>query len=130
MTKREAEEHGRMMAALYQNGISTDDADALRRISMTFHRWNENECNGVIQRDEETGIPYWYSSETGRKFGKLPDRDKGAQKRLAAIMAKYPTLTAYEQTDPRGCALYILRPGDVLEGHDVSDCYSRGIAVY
>ncbi len=129
MTKREAEEYGWRLDALRSAGISLDDADALRRISMTFHRWAEHECNGNIQRDEETGIPYWYNSETGRKYGKVADREKGAQKRLAQIMAKYPALRAYEQGDPRGASLYILRPGDVPEGADVSGYYSRGIAV-
>lgn len=36
----------------------------------------------------------------------------------------------YVQTDPRGAALYILRPGDVPEGADPSACYNRGICVY
>jgi hypothetical protein len=31
---------------------------------------------------------------------------------------------------PRGAALYILKPGDVPEGEDVSAWYSRGVAVY
>jgi hypothetical protein len=119
-----------MFAALGRAGITYDDADALRRISMTFHRWNEHECNGNIQRDEETGIPYWHSSEDGKRHGRVQDREKGAQKRLARIMAKYPTLKAYEQGDPRGAALYILRPEDVLPGHEVGSYYSRGIAVY
>ncbi len=39
-------------------------------------------------------------------------------------------LSAYVQTDPRGCALYILRPGDVPDGGDPSSYYSRGISVY
>jgi hypothetical protein len=45
-------------------------------------------------------------------------------------MERYPDLTAYVQTDPRGAALYVLRPGDVPDGADVSAYYSRGIAVY
>lgn len=44
-------------------------------------------------------------------------------------MARYPTLGYYVQGDPRGCALYILRPGDVPEGSTPDCCYSRGIAV-
>jgi hypothetical protein len=60
----------------------------------------------------------------------LPDREKGARKRLAKIMARYPGFAAYVQTDPRGCALYILRPGDISADLDVSSCYTRGIAVY
>jgi hypothetical protein len=58
------------------------------------------------------------------------DREKSARKRLGKLMAKYPGLSAYVQTDPRGVALYILRPGDVPEGGDVDAYYSRGIAVY
>jgi hypothetical protein len=60
----------------------------------------------------------------------VPDREKGARKRIQAILAKYPDLEAYIQGDPRGCALYVLRPGDVPEGEDVSSYYTRGIAVY
>ncbi len=45
-------------------------------------------------------------------------------------MSAYPTLGYYVQGDPRGCALYILRPGDVPEGAEVDRYYSRGIAVY
>jgi hypothetical protein len=39
-------------------------------------------------------------------------------------------LTAYIQGDPRGAALYILRPGDVPEGESADAYYSRGICVY
>ncbi len=45
-------------------------------------------------------------------YSKMPDREKGARKRLAAIMARYPGFAAYVQTDPRGASLYVLRPGD------------------
>lgn len=113
-------------------GVSYDDARALRRISMTLRRWYEHECNGAIQRDGERGdgAPYWHSTYDGRRLYRAPDRERGAEKRLAAIMARYPTLRPYLQTDPRGCSLYILRPGDVPEGRDPDACYSRGIPVY
>lgn len=61
----------------------------------------------------------------------LPDREAGARKRLARIMARYPQLQAYVQGDPRGCALYILRPGDVPQNDQRLDVYySRGLAVF
>ena len=60
----------------------------------------------------------------------IPDRETGARKSLGKIMARYPGLSAYIQGDPRGCALYILRPQDVLEGADVGSYYSRGLPVY
>lgn len=63
------------------------------------------------------------------RYTPIPDREKGARKRLAKILAKYPDLGNYIQGDPRaGCALYVLRPGDVPEGEDVY--YSRGVAVH
>ena len=121
-------------------GISHTDAIALRRIAMTLHRWHELECgtdSGAIERDEKTGRPYWYNANARfvdprdpRAYSPTPDRETGALKRLAAIMSRYPQLSAYVQGDPRGAALYILRPGDVPEGEQAESYYSRGIAVY
>lgn len=113
-----------------------DDALALRRISMTLHRWHELECgtdHGCIERDEKTGKPHWYNPNAPVHMVRvvsIPDREAGALKRLAKIMARYPSLSYYVQTDPRGAALYILRPGDVPAGADVSSYYSRGVAVF
>ena len=59
----------------------------------------------------------------------IADRERGALKRLATIMTRYPGFTAYVQGDPRGCSLYILRPGDVREGASIDSCYSNGIGV-
>lgn len=117
---------------LQEAGISLDDALDLRRIAMTLHRWHELECGvegGGVERDEKTGKCYWYNARTGRRSPHR-DRETGALKRLANIMSCYPKLTSYVQGDPRGAALYILRPGDVPEGADIDGCYSRGIAVY
>lgn len=122
------------------------DAESLRRISMTLHRWHELECGNsndhaswAIERDgdEPDSKPYMVTHPHGRngepmKSRRTPiaDREAGARKRLAAILKRYPGLTAYVQGDPRGCALYILKPGDVPEGADVSSYYSRGLAVF
>lgn len=113
-------------------GISLEDAEALRRIAMQLHRWHELECgtdSGAVERDETTGKTYWLNAMTGRR-SPTPDRETGAKRRLAEIMARYPNLTAYVQGDPRGAALFILRPGDVPAGGDVDAYYNRGIAVY
>ena len=121
------------VAVLQRIGISEDDARALRRISMTLRRWYEHECNGTIQRDEGTGKPrrYWEDSRgVHHKSYVIPDREAGALRRLKAIMARYPSLDYYLQGDPRGCALYVLRPGDVPAREDKGAYYSRGIAVY
>ena len=128
---------------LTRAGIDYADAKALRRISMTLQRWHELECgtgNGQttysIERDGDgpDSKPFMrvqYPSRSGYVDCRWPiaDREIGARNRLAKIMARYPSLGAYVQGDPRGAALYILRPGDVPAGEDVSSYYSRGIAV-
>jgi hypothetical protein len=179
------------------------DAESLRRISMTLHRWHELECGtdaGAIERDQPWAIeraawpaadrvrwwddakwvrksdrrtyddhdkarimdglpttrqwnsadyakanaqgfpsqgawratgcyPRWRYSD-GRMGNTVPDREKGALARLAKIAKRYPSLAFYVQGDPRGCALYVLRAGDVPEGSTADSCYSRGLAVH
>jgi hypothetical protein len=123
-------------------GIDINDAKALRRISMTLRRWHEMECGDsndrmscVIERDEKSGKPFrvvWYHNKLDPTPFRYPvaDRERGALKRLAVIMSRYPNLNTYVQGDPRGCALHILRPGDVPEGKDADAYYSRGVPVY
>lgn len=134
-----------MLSRLQELGILPADRLALRRISMTLHRWHELECNADVQRfvrtrvgkemvyvvAEDSGFPYLVSHNgTKHPYTRIPDREAGALKRLAKIMERYPQLKSYVQTDPRGASLYILRPGDVPEGCEVDSYYSRGIAVY
>ena len=119
-------------AQLARLGINTSHAAALVRASATLHTWHERECNGEIEQDEKTGRWYWWhdSGPRGRMRGsRTSDREAGAIKRINRILVNYPGLSAYIQGDPRGCALYIIRPGDVPEGCDVDGYYSRGIAV-
>jgi hypothetical protein len=152
MNRKEAMRQNHQSDTLQSLGFTADEAESLRRISMTLRRWFELECgdgNGCIERDEETQWTYWLNANTGRRY-RTPDRETGARKRLAKIMgarnARYlvasaewntkhdaPTCTglaAYIQTDPRGAALYIIRPGDIPEGSAVDSCYTRGICVY
>lgn len=128
---------------LLTRGISLEHAVQLRRIAMTLHRWHEMECGdsndygswciargnktgNVFEYDEDNGKPYIeYHSRSANKptYRLIPDREKGALKRLAAIMAHYPSLTAYVQTDPRGASLYV--------GEGLTDSnYNRGVAIY
>jgi hypothetical protein len=84
-----------------------------------------------MERDEDSGQLYWYSSRTGQRrryYGR--DTEKLALNTIKRVMAKHPMLSAYVQGDPRGCSLYILRPGDIPDGCPVDGYYSRGIAVY
>lgn len=124
-----------VMQRLERLGVSYDDAQALRRIAMTLHRWFEIECNGEIDRDEVTGVPYHhYGRGTKGPFltVKAVDRETGARKRLAAILAKYPSLHAYVQTDPRGAALYILTAEQITyyDNKPLDEIYNNGVAVY
>lgn len=147
--------HYDSIATLETLGITYEDAASLRRISMTLHRWHELECGDsndhsswVIVRGEkrpphpadparfhydDNGKPFIerhiHRGSPDARYEAIADREKGALKRLATIMARYPTLTAYVQGDPRGAALYILRPSDVPEGQQANAYYSRGIVV-
>ena len=141
MTKKEAMRRSHQEDTLLGLGFTREEAESLRRISMTLRRWHEHECNGNIQRegDDGEGRPRWHSGGSERGY-LVPDREKGALKRLAKIMnarlyrqPKHDAendLTPYIQTDPRGAALYILRPGDVPAGGSADAYYSRGICVY
>src|SRR3990167_8771332 len=131
-TKREFQERQHYFNALQSLGISYQDCDKLRLISVRLRSWFERECgtdNGCIERDENTQKTYWLNSHSGKRYP-IRDMETGCYKRLAAVMAQYPTLKSYIQGDCRGAALYILRPGDVPEGQDAGGYYSRGICVF
>jgi hypothetical protein len=150
--------------ALQSAGINYEDACALRRISMTLHRWHELECGdgndygswSIVRghkgkgKTTETFRPTFDHDDDGRPYlehhhylhgrGKdyvsytaLADRERGARKRLDAIMARYPGFQSYVQGDPRGCSLYILTPdlmADIVRAmSSVDSMYNRGIAV-
>lgn len=121
-----------MIGRLQNAGVSEQDAWQLRRIAMTLSRWSELECGtdrGCIERDEATGRPFYRYSD-GDRGGFVADRERGALRRLDAIMAKYPGLVSYHQTDPRGASLYILRTADCIPFASIDSYYNRGIAVH
>ena len=142
-TKREILRQLRQQDTLQALGFTYTEANQLRRISMTLQRWYELECGteaGHIERDEETGKPYMVTDwGASRRRYPVADRETGAVKRLQAIIharnirqprAEDPLLSYYLQTDPRGAALYILRPQDVPAGESPAAYYSRGICIY
>ena len=126
-----------MIERLKAAGISESDAFALRRISMTLHRWHELECGDeygrAIERDEKTGKPYM-TYEGPKGYGRsryaVPDRETGALKRLKVLAAKYPDFVPYVQGDPRGASLYMVPKKYLENGQDIDSYYSNGIAVY
>jgi len=160
MTKQEAARRTHMYNALQSLGFTFDECEKLRRISMTLRRWHELECGTgdgqvsvSVERDgdEPNSKPYkriQYPTANGYVDKRYPiaDRETGARKRLGAIVqernrrighykAKHETWSTYAvheyiQGDPRGAALYILRPGDIPEGQAADSCYSRGICIY
>jgi len=140
MTKHELENRHRIYNALQSVGFTFDECEKLRRISMTLHRWHELECGNsnnyaswAIERDEKTEVPYLVThhySQNKPSRRRVADRETGAKKRLAKILESKPGISAYIQGDPRGAALYILRPGDIPEGSEPMTHYNRGICVY
>ena len=142
-TKREFLRQQRQQEVLQGLGFTETEANQLRRISMTLQRWYELECGteaGYIERDEETNKPYMVREYRGKQYRVITaDRETGAIARLEQIvharnirqpLAENPLLSYYLQTDPRGAALYILRPQDVPAGESPAAYYSRGICVY
>jgi hypothetical protein len=138
------------IARLITAGFTANDADALRRIAMTLSNWHELECGtsddykswaivrGSMSKDvfthDDDGRPFIemhpYRGDTRTIYSAIPDRERGALRRLASIMARYPGFASYVQTDPRGNSLYILRPDDLTGGQPIDQIYSRGIGVY
>jgi len=131
MTRTEARRRDAQELALLAMGYTRAEAESLRRASVTLRRWHERECGtdgGCIERDDTTNKPHWNSSWTG-SLTQIRDLETGALRRIARIVGRGPH-TAYIQTDPRGCALYLMRPGDVPEGGDADSYYTRGLAIY
>jgi hypothetical protein len=100
MTKREALRQWEQENRLLDLGFTREEAAALRRISMTLHRWHELECGtgeGQVTRsverdgEEPDSKPYMrvqYPTAHGyvdRKYP-IPDRETGARRRLNAII--------------------------------------------
>ena len=135
MTKTQAIDYARTVDRLCDMGFTRAEAEALFRIERTLRRWFERECGddrGAIERDEKTDKPFyvWWSTDGREHRYAVPDREAGARKRLARIMAEHPTCTAYVQTDPRGCALYIIPLEALADGAKVDSVYNaRGEAV-
>jgi hypothetical protein len=146
MTKREKQRITAQENTLMSLGFTAFEAEKLRRISMTLQRWHELECGidgGCIERDEKTDKPFWRSAYSG-KLSPVADREKGARKRLWHIIGMRNTrewvsqggcmsqveIRPFFQTDPRGAALYLIRPDDKIEGKSVASYYDRGVCVY
>jgi hypothetical protein len=139
-----------LFARLQALGFTYEESAQLRRIEMTLHRWGEQECgdsNSIcsfgIERDETTGKPFKvvsYHHESKTRRYPIADREKGALKRLQAVLdarnLRETTdneagnfIIPHHQTDPRGCALYLLTRADIPAGSSLDSVYTRGLAV-
>ena len=123
-------------------GFSAAETETLLKAERALHRWAEMECGTgddrhtvSVERDEQTGKPfrrvqfYSYAGKWVDRREPCRDMEAAALRRVAAIAEAHPGMSFYHQGDPRGCALYLIRPGDVIEGADVGSYYSRGIAI-
>lgn len=124
----------RFYDTLTRLGFTYEETETLRRAEMTLHRWAERECNGEVEIDDD-GKAYSAFGSLRARY-RVPNREAGARHRVANTLAARnarhdvgDALSAYFQTDPRGCALYVIRPDDVPAGEDVEAYYSRGVAV-
>ena len=133
MTLKEFKRRAALTRTLENLGFDKSQVTALRNISTGLRRWYERECGddrGAIMRDEYTGKPRWHANTHKAMNWPIPDLEAAHLRRLARIMAAHPALSYYLQRDPRGAALYILRPGDVPEGKQADSYYTNGICVY
>lgn len=126
-------ERFQVISNLEKLGFNYLEANDIRRIAMTLSRCDEAECNGDTERDETTGKMYRVYQATSGPNKRYPcaDRERGAERRLAAILANFPDLRSYRQCDPRGASLYIFNPSTLPAGATIDSCYSSfGVAVY
>lgn len=131
------------------------DTDSKAICTQCKHKWygetaethNCPKCGDCAPiRHKATGKPYRcvypHSASCKPRRTPIPDRETGALRRLEKIVrqrnARFferngksfkDAVRAYHQTDPRGCALYIVRNSDLSDGLSIDSCYTRGIAV-
>ena len=135
MNKTELSRRIELVNRLKPLGFTRQDAEALRRVSLTLHRWDELACNGEVEVDEDGKA---YSVNRGGAWNNwrvsrypTPNREDGAIRRLGLMMADYPGWYFYHQSDPRGAALYLYKPADLMPGQSIDSHYSSiGVCIY
>lgn len=119
--------------ALARYGVRRSQFITLCDASLILHRWNEEECNGTIQREEPTnrwplGRPRrFFEDKEGRliELGHIPDRAAGAMRRAKQALIEHPDLMPYWFDDPRGCAVSFYSRTECLErGGNIDSCSS------
>jgi hypothetical protein len=132
-----------LFARLQSLGFTYEEAVSLRRAEMTLQRWGEELCNGTIQRDEKTEKPFriygnYIQANDPRSVHFIADREAGALRRVMAIcgarnarIKEHDCVLPYHQTDPRGCALYLVKRSDLTsqENQIITKARSNGAKI-
>lgn len=108
--------------------MTADDWAKLRKCERTLQKWAELGCNHDLQQQESGKYTIRYNLSNGQMTAEQPiaNRHDPALKRAEIIAARYG-LAVYEQTDPRGCSLYLYDPAD---SDGIDNSYSMvGLAV-
>lgn len=148
MKTTKAQRKFELYSRLASLGFTFEESAQLRRIEMTLQRWAGQECGDSnnysswsVERDEMTNKPfkcvYPHTGEMHRY--PIADREAGALRRCKAIIDARNQRTPggkswsnwiifYHQTDPRGCALYLVTHAQ-LDGASIDSVYTRGLAV-
>jgi hypothetical protein len=114
--------------AINKLGLSAYRWLELRRAERGLHKWAEQECNGEIQREDESGLPKRYSKSIFGDFTKCLGfiRDSEAYYLAEAKRhAKAAGLRVYHQEDPRGCQIYLYKQSDLDEAMATREIYRR-----
>ncbi len=140
MNQTKKQQTARFFTLMSENGFSHDETSALLKAERALRKWGELECGtgdgsrSVHVFRDESGKPfyrvqYFHAGQWRESIQPKRDTEKAALAKVDAIMANKPGFRAYHQTDPRGCSLYIIRPGDIEAGENVHALYNRGIAL-
>lgn len=123
----------RTVWALARLGFKPDAIGKLRRISRALHNLSERECNGEGWGPGKVDNGRWWPQWTDADEARAEKRREKLMASVQALCNEASTsevlLDAYNQTDPRGCALYVYDCG-LLNGSPIEQVYSGiGVAV-
>ena len=100
-----------------QQDLPKESFAKLCRLERNLHKWAEEECNGLIQWDDDE-TPRRYRLDrwgTPTRPGNVIVNREAKWLAEAQALAEQLGGHIYHQGDPRGCALYFYRDSD-LEG--------------
>ena len=124
-TKKEREE---VLARLARLGFNAEESVDLRRYAGVLSRWAEMECNGEVERNDETGEcwrVYRHPRGLWSNSYRIADRETSTKAKIDQILASHPSLAWYYQGDPRGASIYVYRADHpMLADYPINCIYS------